>query len=97
MKHLPEAIQNIVLYGSGKEHIAFNYMSDRGVIFQRSHNFEGILQNLQRRYHESESVAVRDELAKYINSTTCPDCAGTRLRTEARHVKVGGQKHSPNL
>ena len=90
-ENLPEAIQNIVLNGSGKEQIAFNYMSDRGVVFQRSHNFEGILQNLQRRYHESESVAVRDELAKYINSTTCPDCAGTRLRIEARHVKVGGQ------
>ncbi|HOY70930.1 MAG TPA: excinuclease ABC subunit UvrA [Methylotenera sp.] len=90
-ENLPEAVQSIVLNGSGKEQIAFNYMSDRGVVFQRSHNFEGILQNLQRRYHESESVAVREELAKYINSTTCPDCAGTRLRIEARHVKVGGQ------
>lgn len=90
-ENLPEAIQSIVLNGSGKEQIAFNYMSDRGVVFQRSHHFEGILQNLQRRYHESESVAVREELAKYINSTTCPDCAGTRLRREARHVKVGAK------
>ncbi|MGB4811722.1 MAG: excinuclease ABC subunit UvrA [Methylophilaceae bacterium] len=88
---LPENIQNIILNGSGKEQIAFNYLSDRGVVFQRSHDFEGILKNLQRRYHESESAAVREELAKYINSTTCPDCAGTRLRREARHVKVGNK------
>jgi excinuclease ABC subunit A len=90
-ENLPDNIRDIVLNGSGKEQIPFNYLSDRGTVIQRSHNFEGILQNLQRRYVESESVAVREELAKYINSTTCPDCAGTRLRREARHVKVGNK------
>ncbi|HQO17317.1 MAG TPA: excinuclease ABC subunit UvrA, partial [Methylotenera sp.] len=88
---LPQTMQEIVLNGSGKEQIAFNYLNERGTIFQRSHSFEGILHNLQRRYHESDSLAVREELSKYINSTTCPDCAGTRLKREARHVKVGNQ------
>ncbi|HPX89553.1 MAG TPA: excinuclease ABC subunit UvrA [Methylophilaceae bacterium] len=88
---LPQAMQEIVLNGSGKEQIPFNYLNERGTIFQRSHSFEGILHNLQRRYHESDSLAVREELSKYINSTTCPDCAGTRLKREARHVKVGNQ------
>lgn len=88
---LPQTMQETVLNGSGKEQIAFNYLNERGTIFQRSHSFEGILHNLQRRYHESDSLAVREELSKYINSTTCPDCAGTRLKREARHVKVGNQ------
>lgn len=87
---LTEEIQKIVLFGSGKEQIAFRYLNERGTIFQRSHAFEGIINNLQRRYHESDSAAVREELAKYINSAPCPDCQGTRLRREARHVKVGG-------
>ncbi len=90
-ENLNTEIQDVILNGSGKTQIAFNYLNERGVVFQRSHHFEGILHNLQRRYHESDSAAVRDELAKYINSTSCPDCAGTRLRIEARHVKVGGQ------
>jgi excinuclease ABC subunit A len=88
---LPQAMQEVVLNGSGKEQIPFNYLNERGTIFQRSHSFEGILHNLQRRYHESDSLAVREELSKYINSTTCPDCAGTRLKREARHVKVGNK------
>ncbi|HQM87823.1 MAG TPA: excinuclease ABC subunit UvrA, partial [Methylotenera sp.] len=88
---LPQTMQEVVLNGSGKEQIPFNYLNERGTIFQRSHSFEGILHNLQRRYHESDSLAVREELSKYINSTTCPDCAGTRLKREARHVKVGNQ------
>ncbi len=88
---LPETMQEVVLNGSGKEQIPFNYLNERGTSFQRSHSFEGILHNLQRRYHESDSLAVREELSKYINSTTCPDCAGTRLKREARHVKVGNQ------
>ena len=88
---LPQTMQEVVLNGSGKEQIPFNYLNERGTIFQRSHSFEGILLNLQRRYHESDSLAVREELSKYINSTTCPDCAGTRLKREARHVKVGNQ------
>ncbi|HQN64801.1 MAG TPA: excinuclease ABC subunit UvrA [Methylophilus sp.] len=87
---LPEEIQKILLNGSGREQIPFRYLNERGTFFSREHSFEGILNNLQRRYRESESMAVREELAKYISSSHCPDCAGTRLRREARHVKVGG-------
>ena len=88
---LPLHIQDVILNGSGKEQIAFKYLNERGTFFGKTHTFEGILHNLQRRYRESDSSAVRDELAKYINAASCPDCAGTRLRIEARHVKVGGQ------
>lgn len=88
-EELPEDIQSILLFGSGKEQITFRYLNERGTFFGKTHSFEGIIHNLQRRYRESDSTAVRDELAKYINATTCPDCAGTRLRREARHVKVG--------
>jgi len=88
---LPENIQNILLHGSGKEEIAFKYLNERGLFYQKTHAFEGILNNLQRRYHETDSQTVREELAKYLNSQTCPDCVGTRLRKEARHVKVGNK------
>jgi excinuclease ABC subunit A len=84
-------IQKILLYGSGKESIAFKYLNERGTFFEKSHPFEGILNNLQRRYHETDSSTVREELAKYLNSQACPDCNGSRLRREARHVKVGGR------
>ena len=90
-EELPEHIQDVLLNGSGREQIAFKYLNERGTFFGKTHTFEGILNNLQRRYRESDSSAVRDELAKYINAASCPDCAGTRLRIEARHVKVGGQ------
>jgi excinuclease ABC subunit A len=88
---LPEPIQKILLNGSGKEEIAFKYLNERGVFYQKMHTFEGILNNLKRRYHETDSQTVREELAKYLNSQSCPDCAGTRLRKEARHVKVGNK------
>ena len=88
---LPENAQNVLLNGSGREQIAFRYLNERGTFFSKTHTFEGILNNLQRRYRESDSMAVRDELAKYINAASCPDCSGTRLRREARHVKVGGK------
>ena len=88
---LPENIQHILLHGSGKEEIAFKYLNERGLFYQKTHAFEGILNNLQRRYHETDSQTVREELAKYLNSQTCPDCVGTRLRKEARHVKVGNK------
>jgi excinuclease ABC subunit A len=88
---LPVHTQHMLLHGSGKEPVAFKYLNERGTFFQKSHTFEGILNNLQRRYHETDSTTVREELAKYLNSQTCPDCAGTRLRTEARHVKVGNK------
>ncbi len=90
-EELPEPIQKILLNGSGKEEIAFKYLNERGVFYQKIHTFEGILNNLQRRYHETDSQTVREELAKYLNSQSCPDCAGTRLRKEARHVKVGNK------
>jgi excinuclease ABC subunit A len=88
---LQEHVQHILLHGSGKEEIAFKYLNERGVFYQKNHAFEGILNNLQRRYHETDSQTVREELAKYLNSQTCPDCVGTRLRKEARHVKVGNK------
>ncbi len=90
-EQLPEPIQKILLNGSGKEEIPFKYLNERGVFYQKIHTFEGILNNLQRRYHETDSQTVREELAKYLNSQSCPDCAGTRLRKEARHVKVGNK------
>ncbi|ACT49035.1 excinuclease ABC subunit UvrA [Methylotenera mobilis] len=90
-EQLSEPIQKILLNGSGKEEIAFKYLNERGVFYQKIHTFEGILNNLQRRYHETDSQTVREELAKYLNSQSCPDCAGTRLRKEARHVKVGNK------
>ncbi|MCF8157950.1 MAG: excinuclease ABC subunit UvrA [Burkholderiaceae bacterium] len=90
-EELPEDVQHILLHGSGKEEIAFKYMNERGSFFEKRHSFEGILNNLQRRYHETDSTTVREELAKYLNSQTCPSCMGTRLRTEARHVKVGNK------
>ncbi len=88
---IPAYIQKVILNGSGKEKIPFRYMNERGTIYEKEHTFEGILNNFQRRYRESDSQTVRDELAKYLNVQTCPDCAGARLRQEARFVKVGGK------
>jgi excinuclease ABC subunit A len=88
---LPENVRHSVLYGSGHDSIEFNYMSERGTRFTRSHPFEGIIPNLERRYRETDSSAVREELAKYQNNQSCPHCQGTRLRTEARHVLVAGK------
>ena len=86
---LPERVQQIILSGSGSEKIPFTYLSDRGKPMTREHAFEGIIPNLERRYRETDSLMVREELAKYLNSQPCPECNGTRLRREARHVKVG--------
>jgi excinuclease ABC subunit A len=86
---LPERVQNIVLYGSAGEKIPFTYLSDRGKPTIREHVFEGIVPNLERRYRETDSVMVREELAKYLNNKPCPECEGTRLKREARNVKVG--------
>ena len=88
---LPERVQQMILYGSDKEKIAFQYLSDRGKPVVREHAFEGIIPNLERRYRETDSIMVREELAKYLNAKACPECEGTRLRREARHVKVGGR------
>ncbi len=86
---LSDRIQQMILYGSEKEKIAFQYLSDRGKTIVREHAFEGIIPNLERRYRETDSIMVREELAKYLNSKPCPECEGTRLKREARHVKVG--------
>ena len=85
---LPEPIRQIVLYGT-KEKIPFSYLSERGKTFVKEHAFEGIIPNLERRHKETDSIVVREELAKYLNSKPCPACGGTRLRAEARNVKVG--------
>ncbi len=85
----PENTQQILLYGSGKETIPFAYINERGRTVMRSHTFEGIIPNLERRYRETDSIAVREELAKYQNNKPCPECEGTRLRLAARHVRVG--------
>ncbi|HEY7986067.1 MAG TPA: excinuclease ABC subunit UvrA, partial [Methylophilaceae bacterium] len=86
---LPAQAQDVILNGSGRETIPFVYLNERGKPTIRHHTFEGILHNLERRYHETDSAMVREELAKYLNSKPCPECGGTRLRIEARHVKVG--------
>ncbi|QDC80692.1 excinuclease ABC subunit UvrA [Candidatus Methylopumilus universalis] len=88
-EELSEKIQDVILNGSGSEQISFSYLNERGQINKKMHSFEGILNNLKRRYHETDSGTVRDELAKYLNMQTCPACEGSRLRIEARHVKVG--------
>ncbi|NNM70318.1 MAG: excinuclease ABC subunit UvrA [Gallionella sp.] len=89
---LPEKIQQVLLYGSGKEEIAFQYLNERGKPMLREHAFEGIVNNLERRYKETDSPTVREELAKYLNGCICPECKGTRLRVEARHVRIA-DKH----
>lgn len=81
-------VHKVILFGSGKENIEFKYMNDRGDTSVRRHPFEGVLHNMERRYKETESSAVREELAKFISNRSCATCEGTRLRREARHVFV---------
>ena len=85
---LSGTLQDILLYGSGPKEIEFKYVNDRGDIRVRKHPFEGILNNMERRYRDTESNAVRDELAKYIATKPCASCGGSRLRQEARHVFI---------
>ena len=85
---LPDRIRNIVLYGSGKEKIEFRYANSRGLEIRKLHRFEGVLPNLERRYHETESSAVREELSRFMNNQDCPECKGTRLNRAARHVFI---------
>ncbi|AKH62867.1 MULTISPECIES: excinuclease ABC subunit UvrA [Photorhabdus] len=85
---LSASIQKVVLYGSGKQSIEFKYTNDRGDTTVRNHPFEGVLHNMERRYKETESTAVREELAKYISNRSCISCHGTRLRKEARYVFI---------
>ncbi len=86
---IPDKARQAVLFGSGKQDIPFVYINERGKTVVREHPFEGVVVNLQRRYRETDSMAVKEELAKFINKKTCPSCDGARLRKEARFVKVG--------
>ena len=88
---LPERVRDVVLHGSGRTKIAFRYMADNGRMVLKEHPFEGILPNLERRLRETDSIAVREELSKYRATQPCPSCHGTRLRSEARHVLIGGR------
>ena len=88
-ENLRKDAQQVVLYGSGKEKIPFAYINERGRTVIREHTFEGVVNNLERRYHETDSMAVKEELSKFINEKQCPECHGARLRVEARHVMVG--------
>ncbi len=94
---LPENIRQIVLYGSGSEAIAFDYLNERGHPFRREHPFEGIVVNLERRYRETDSQAVREELSRLISHRGCPACQGSRLREEARNVRVGTRDDARTL
>lgn len=80
--------RDAVLYGSGEEVIEFNYINDRGDVYKRSHSFEGVLTNMERRYRDTESNSVREDLTKFLSSQPCPECEGTRLRVEARNVFI---------
>ncbi|MBT6480722.1 MAG: excinuclease ABC subunit UvrA [Gammaproteobacteria bacterium] len=95
-KLLSKKHQNFILRGSGKDVIDFHYVNDRGDTVTRSYPFEGILPNMERRYRETESNHVREELAKYLSSQSCPGCSGTRLKRDARFVLVKG-KNLPEI
>ncbi|MCH8501204.1 MAG: excinuclease ABC subunit UvrA [Aliidiomarina sp.] len=85
---LPEDVRELILHGSGHQEVRFTYVNDRGDTVVRKHPFEGIIPNMQRRYRETDSQAVREDLAKYLATKPCRSCGGARLRTEARHVYV---------
>ena len=87
---LPESAQQVLLHGSGTDAIEFRYYDGRGAMTRKRHVFEGILPNLERRYRETDSMMVREELSKYLGSKPCPDCGGTRLNVAARNVFVAG-------
>jgi excinuclease ABC subunit A len=93
---LPKHVRDVILYGSGKESITFNYMGERGLSYRRKHPFEGVIPNMERRYRDTESVAVREDLRKYLGQQPCVDCGGTRLRREARNVFIG-EKALPDI
>ena len=91
-ENLPKKIQEVILHGSKKESIEFSYFSERGTVFKKTHPFEGIINNFKRRYEDTDSNTVRDELSKYLSLQSCPSCNGTRLRLEARNVLIS--KHN---
>ncbi len=87
-EQLDKKHRQVILQGSGKQEIAFAYVNDRGDVFKRTHPFEGIIPNMERRYRDTDSSSVREELAKFLANHPCPECEGTRLRRDARHVFV---------
>jgi excinuclease ABC subunit A len=89
-EQLPEHIRRILLYGSGEEEITFNYQSDRLNARTTVHPFEGIIPNMERRYRETDSNVVREELSKFLSQQVCPSCHGSRLNEAARHVFIAG-------
>ncbi len=90
-QELPERVRKLVLHGSGSEAVDFEYTNSRGETHHRRHPFEGVIPTMERRYRETESNQVRDELAKYLSSQSCPSCRGARLTRSARHVFVAGR------
>ncbi|MEP5764593.1 MAG: excinuclease ABC subunit UvrA [Halieaceae bacterium] len=95
-EELSKKHQQIILQGSGKEEVCFSYINDRGDVFQRTHPFEGIIPNMDRRYRDTESQSVREDLAKFLSTQHCPNCDGTRLCRDARHVFVD-QRSLPEI
>ncbi|TFH68548.1 excinuclease ABC subunit UvrA [Gammaproteobacteria bacterium LSUCC0057] len=89
---LSAAHQQLILFGSEQQEITFNYVNERGTVFRRKHSFEGVLNNMQRRYRDTDSQSVRDDLAKYLTTSSCPDCEGTRLKPAARAVYVDNKR-----
>lgn len=87
-EQLDKQHQHVILHGSGEEEILFSYINERGDVYQRKHTFEGIIPNFDRRYKETESQTVRDELAKFLSTQSCPCCKGSRLNQAARHVFI---------
>tara|TARA_E500000331_G_scaffold346464_1_gene385399 strand:- start:427 stop:3276 length:2850 start_codon:yes stop_codon:yes gene_type:complete len=91
-RRLPKKVQDIILYGSGKEKISFSYLRSHGRRpRRRAHSFEGVIPNMDRRYRDSESNTIREELSRYVNTQPCESCQGSRLKTGARHVFIGSQ------
>ena len=92
---LPEPLRQIVLFGSGAIELPFFYLNEKGRSSVKRHAFEGVIPNLERRWKETDSSAVREELGKYRAVQTCPGCQGSRLRAEARHVRIGAERIAP--
>jgi excinuclease ABC subunit A len=87
-RKLTKKHRDAILYGSGRERIDFSYANDRGDVIHRRHRFEGVIPNMERRYHETDSTLVRENLQKYLRVRSCPDCSGTRLREASRNVYI---------
>ena len=89
-EELPQSVRDLLLYGSGEQEIEFQYVNERGQTVSRRRPFEGVVHNIERRWRETDAMAVREELAKYINHQVCPDCGGSRLNRQARYVFING-------